>query len=211
MSFAGVAIGAGVLKGVGGILQSSKGRKMAKRAIDPGYKVPPGFAKNLARAENLAQTGMPSEQYNKAQQDINRAGTAAYRAKADTTGGIASIFRAQTDAFTNLNVANANQRRQNILSAMGYRRDLANQELAKQQYGQQGYFNTMNQANALKGAGMQNIFGGLTDIASAGATAYGYSKGYGNQTMGQVYGNPTVNRVSGVGVTNMGTPRTTFP
>jgi hypothetical protein len=209
MSFAGIAIGAGVLKGVGGILQLGKGNKMAKRAIDPGYKIPTGYAKNLAIAENLAQTGMPSEQYNKAQQDINRAGTAAYRAKADSTGGIASIFRAQTDAFNNLNVANANQRRQNILSAMGYRRDFANQELAKQQYAQQGYFNTMNQANALKGAGMQNIFGGLTDVASAGATAYGNNLN--KQTMGQIYGNPTVNRVSGAGVTNMGTPRTTFP
>lgn len=211
MSFAGIAIGAGVLKGVGGIIQSGKGNKMAKRAIDPGYKKPPGFAKNLAIAENLAQTGMPAEQYNKAQQDINRAGTAAYRAKADTTGGIASIFRAQTDAFNNLNVANANQRRQNILNAMGFRRESAQQDLAEQNYNQQRYFNNMNQANALKGAGMQNIFGGLTDIASAGATAYGYGKGYGNQTMGQLLGNPTVNRVSGVGVTNMGTPRTTFP
>jgi hypothetical protein len=183
MSFAGVAIGAGVLKGVGGILQSGKGRKMAKRAIDPGYKIPKGFAQNLAIAENLAQTGMPSEQYNKAQQDINRAGTAGVRAigrSSNPSAGVASLFRGQTDAFNNLNVANANARRQNILSAMGYRRDFANQELAKQQYGQQRYFNTMNQANALKGAGMQNIFGGLTDIASAGATAYGYGKGYGN-------------------------------
>jgi len=214
MSFAGVAIGAGVLKSVGGILQSGKGRKMAKRAIDPGYKKPPGYAKNLAIAENLAQTGMPSEQYNKAQQDINRAGTAAYKGagkSSNSTAGIASIFRAQTDAFNNLNVASANQRRQNILSAMGFRRESAQQDLAEQNYNQQRYFNTMNQANALKGAGMQNIFGGLTDVASAGATAYGYSKGYGNQTMGQVYGNPTVNRVSGSGVTNMGTPRTKFP
>lgn len=197
MSFAGVAIGAGVLKGVGGILQSGKGRKMAKRLIDPGYKIPKGFAQNLAIAENLAQSGMPAEQYNKAQQDINRSGTAAYKGagkSANSTAGIASIFRAQTDAFNNLNVANANQRRQNILNAMGYRRDFANQELAKQQYGQQKYFNEMNQANALKGAGMQNMFGGLTDIGSAAATMYG--DGNSTQTFGQLNNAPQISRVS---------------
>jgi hypothetical protein len=197
MSFAGVAIGAGVLKGVGGILQSGKGRKMAKRLIDPGYKIPKGFAQNLAIAENLAQSGMPAEQYNKAQQDINRAGTAGVRAigrSSNPSAGVASLFRGQTDAFNNLNVANANARRQNILNAMGYRRDFANQELAKQQYGQQKYFNEMNQANALKGAGMQNMFGGLTDIGSAAATLYG--EGDGSQTMGQKYNLPQISRVS---------------
>jgi len=197
MSFAGVAIGAGVLKGVGGILQSGKGRKMAKRLIDPGYKIPKGFSQNLAIAENLAQTGMPSEQYNKAQQDINRAGTAGVRAigrSSNPAAGVASLFRGQTDAFNNLNVANANARRQNILSAMGYRRDFANQELAQQQYGQQKYFNEMNQANALKGAGMQNMFGALTDIGTAAATMYG--DGGGSQTMGQKYNQPQISRAS---------------
>lgn len=179
MSFAGVAIGAGALKSLGGILQSGKGNKMAKRAIDPGYKIPKGFAQNLAYADNLAQQGLTSQQYNKAQQDINRAGTAGVRALgkySNTAAGVGSLFRNQTDAFTKLNVEDANMRRQNILNAMGYRRDFANQQLAKQQYGQQAYMNQINQANALKGAGMQNIFGGLADIASAGATKYAGNK-----------------------------------
>jgi hypothetical protein len=176
MAFGAIAIGAGALKGIGGLFQSLKGKKMAKRLRDPGYNIPTGFAKNLAIAEGLAKVGMPSEQYNKAQQDINRSGTAGVRAlsrSSNPSAGVASLFRAQTDAFNNLNVANANARRQNILGAMGYRRDYANQELAKQQYGQQKYFNEMNAANALKGAGMQNMFGGLTDIGMAAATMYG--------------------------------------
>jgi hypothetical protein len=167
-----VGMGAGLLKGVLGLFQKGKANRMLKKLQDPGYNIPTGFSKNLAIAEGLAKVGMPSEQYNQAQQDINRAGTSGVRSlsrSSNPSAGVASLFRAQTDAFNSLNVANANTRRQNIQSAMGYRRDYANQELAKQQYAQQSYMNKVNQANALKGAGMQNAFGGLSDIAQIGA------------------------------------------
>jgi hypothetical protein len=67
-----------------------------------------------------------------------------------------------------LDVSNASARRQNILQAMGARREMAGQQLAQQQYAQNRYFDKVNEANARIGAGTQNIFGGISDIGTAG-------------------------------------------
>jgi hypothetical protein len=45
---------------------------------------------------------------------------------------------------------------------------MAGQQLAQQQYQQNRYFDKVNDANARIGAGTQNIFGGLSDIGTAG-------------------------------------------
>ena len=58
----GVAAGAGLLKAGLGFLQQAKGKKMLKRTVDPGYKIPPGFGKTLAQSEQMARTGFGAEQ-----------------------------------------------------------------------------------------------------------------------------------------------------
>ena len=167
----GIAAGAGLLKAGLGFAQQLKGKKMLKKTIDPGYKIPKGFGKNLGQAEQLAKVGMPSEQYNKAQQDILRnVGTATRQLgrSSNPSAGLASLVRGQNDATLSLNVANAQAKRQNILQAMGARREMAGQQLAQQQYAQNRYFDKVNEANARIGAGTQNMFGGLSDIGTAG-------------------------------------------
>jgi hypothetical protein len=166
-------------QGIAGLLQAGKAKKMMKRLQDPGYKIPKEFAQNLAIAENMAQTGMPAEQYNKGQQDINRAGTAGFRAlsrSSNPAAGAASLLRGQTDALNNLNVANASARRQNILGAMGARREFAGQKLAQQQYAQKQYADEYNQLNALRGAGIQNTIGGISSLGQLGLYSNIYGK-----------------------------------
>jgi hypothetical protein len=168
---AGIAAGAGLLKAGLGFFQQAKGKKMLKNAKDPGYKIPKGYGKNLAQAEILAKTGMPSEQYNLAQQNILRnVGTATRQLgrSSNPSAGLASLLRGQNEGIMGLDVANAQARRQNILQAMSSRREMAQQQLAQQQYAQNRYFDKVNEANARIGAGTQNIFGGLSDIGSAG-------------------------------------------
>ena len=167
-------------QGIAGIFQAGKAKKMMRRLQDPGYNIPKEFAQNLAISESMAKEGMPAEQYNKGQQDINRAGTAGVRAisrSSNPSAGAASLLRGQTDALNNLNVANASARRQNILGAMGARRELAGQKLAKQQYEQQAYSEAYNQANAMRGAGIQNQIGGMSGLGQLGL----YSNIYGDR------------------------------
>ena len=168
---AGIAAGAGLLKAGLGFFQQAKGKKMLKNAKDPGFKIPKGYGKNLAQAEILAKTGMPSEQYNLAQQNILRnVGTATRQLgrSSNPSAGLASLLRGQNEGIMGLDVANAQARRQNILQAMSSRREMAQQQLAQQQYAQNRYFDKVNEANARIGAGTQNLFGGLSDIGSLG-------------------------------------------
>lgn len=171
----GAAIGAGsaLLQGVAGLIQQGKAAKMRRGLKDPGYVIPSDFGKNLGIAEQMARVGMPSEQYNQAQTNIQRSTQAGLRQLGRMSNPFAAIqglARGQQEAGLNLDVANANARRQNILGAMGARREMANQKLAQQQYAQQGYMDEINQANAMSGAGMQNISRGLGTLGSIGMT-----------------------------------------
>jgi hypothetical protein len=167
----GIAAGAGLLKAGLGFAQQLKGKKMLKKTIDPGYKIPKGFGRNLAESEQMAKSGLGSQQYNQAQQNISRnvgTGVRALSRSANPAAGVAGLVRAQNDATMGLDVSNAAAKRQNILQAMGARREMAGQQLAQQQYAQNRYFDKVNEANARIGAGTQNIFGGISDIGTAG-------------------------------------------
>jgi hypothetical protein len=167
----GIAAGAGLLKSGLGFLQQAKGKKMLKNAKDPGYVIPEGFSKNLAQSEQMARTGLPSQEYNLASTNIQRGTQAGLRQlgrMANPFAGIAGLARSQSDSFSRLDASNSAARRQNILQAMGARREMAGQQLAQQQYQQNRYFDKVNDANARIGAGTQNIFGGLSDIGTAG-------------------------------------------
>jgi hypothetical protein len=158
-------------KAVTGASQTAKGKKALKRAVDPGYKIPEEFQRNLGQAEQMSKVGLPSEQYNLASTNIQRGTQAGLRQlsrMSNPFAGIAGLQRGQNDAFAQLDASNAAARRQNILQAMGARRELAGQKLSQQQYAQQGYFDKVNQANAMIGAGRQNVAGALGTIGNVG-------------------------------------------
>lgn len=190
---AAIGIGAGLLKGIGGLFQQGKANRMLKKLKDPGYNIPEEYGKNLAVAENMARTGIPSEQYNQATTNIQRGTQAGLRQLGRMSNPFAAIqglARGQNDAFASLDASNAAARRQNILQAMGARRELAGQKLNQQQYAQQRYMDKVNEANALKGAGLQNMGGGLSDIGRIGMMSMG-SNGGNTQTIGNPY-NPSI-------------------
>jgi hypothetical protein len=167
----GIAAGAGLLKAGLGFLQQAKGKKMLKNAKDPGYVIPEGFSRNLGQAEQMARTGLPSQEYNLASTNIQRGTQAGLRQlsrMSNPFAGIAGLARSQSDSFSKLDASNSAARRQNILQAMGARREMAGQQLAQQQYSQNRYFDKVNEANARIGAGTQNLMGGISDIGTAG-------------------------------------------
>jgi hypothetical protein len=177
-------------QGIAGLIQSGKAKKAMKRLQDPGYNIPPEVAKNLAIYENMAQTGMDTAEYNKAQQDISRSvstGTRALGRSSNPSAGAASLVRAGADALTRLGVQSDSIKRQNILGAMGARKDLAEQKLAKQRYEQQSYADQYNQLNALRGAGIQNTIGGISGLGQLGLYSNIYGKGNNPTQQGQSF------------------------
>jgi hypothetical protein len=167
----GIAAGAGLLKAGLGFLQQAKGKKMLKKTVDPGYVIPKGYEQNLGQAEQMAKSGLSPQEYNLASTNIQRGSQAGLRQlsrMSNPFAGIAGLARSQSDSFSKLDASNASAKRQNILQAMGARREMAGQQLAQQQYSQNRYFDKVNDANARIGAGTQNMFGGIGDIGSAG-------------------------------------------
>jgi hypothetical protein len=162
-----VGIGSSILGGVLGAVQKAKGKRMLKHLQDPGYQIPDEFKTNVFEAEQAARKGLPSQEYNLASTNIQRGTQAGLRQlsrMSNPFAGIAGLQRGESDAFAKLDASNAAARRQNMLQAMGARREYAGQRLNQQQYAQQDYMNKVNQANALIGAGSQNTFGGLANI-----------------------------------------------
>lgn len=187
-----LSLGATALAGRQGRRQQKEAQRTLKSLKDPGFQVPEEFQTNLAQAEQLARLGMPSEQYNLASTNIQRGTQAGLRQlgrMANPFAGIAGLARVQSDALAGLDASNAAARRQNILGAMGARSQLAQAKLAQQQYAQQRYFEQVNQANAMQGAGMQNVAGALGNVANIGMMLGMYGTG-GNapRTMGNKLG-----------------------
>jgi hypothetical protein len=132
----------------------------------------------------MARTGLPSQEYNLASTNIQRGTQAGLRQLGRMSNPFAAIqglARSQSDAFSRLDASNAAARRQNIMQAMNSRREMGQQQLAQQQYAQNRYFDKVNEANARIGAGTQNIFGGLSDIGSAGIMSGMGSQGEGGE------------------------------
>jgi len=165
------------LKGIQGIFQGAKGAKLAKKNIRPTYEIPQEFQQNLAIAENMGRVGLPQQQYTQGLQNIQRGQTAGLRqlGRMGRGGNVAGLARAGMDATLGLDVADANARMSNQRAAMGYRSQIGQQQLAKQQYDKFGkYEEQAAAAEALKGAGRQNVMGGLTDLANIGMTTIAY-------------------------------------
>jgi len=161
-----------VVKGISGAFQMFKGNKLAKNNTRPTYEIPQEFKDNLAMAENMAQVGLPQQQYNTSLNNINRnqAGALGVLSRSANAGaGLAGLLRQTNSATMNLDAQDASARLNNQRFAMGQRGVLGQQQLAKQSWDKmQRYQENANAAAALKGAGMQNAFGALDGLAQLG-------------------------------------------
>jgi len=170
------------LKGIQGLFQGAKGAKLAKKNIRPTYEIPPAFQQNLAIAENMGRVGLPQQQYTQGLQNIQRGQTTGLRqiGRMGRGGNVAGLARAGMDATLGLDVADANARMSNQRAAMGYRSQIGQQQLAKQSWDKFGkYQEQAAAAEALKGAGRQNVMGAFSDLSRVGLTYMGGQQGDG--------------------------------
>jgi hypothetical protein len=187
-----VSIGSSLAGLLGGIGQKRKAKKMLAEAIDPGLKA---YEENAAKAEQLARQGLPAQEYNLASTNIQRGTQAGLRQlsrMSNPFAGISGLARSQSDAFSKLDASNAAARRQNIVGAMQAKRDLNNMQL-------QRYNDEINQANALLGAGQQNVAGALGSLGQFGLmqSLYGGGNKGGNR-------NPSNNPLPAGGISTGG-------
>lgn len=164
-----IAAAAGVLSGIIGGFTGAKQKRQGNKILQdnpyPTYSIPQEVMQNKNLAQSMAGEGLPSQQYNQAMNNIQRQQTFAIRNLQDRRSalmGLPKILRASNDAGLNLDVANANARRQNQRQLMDVNnqvsryKDQAWNWNVKNKY-EQNYAYGMS----LLGKGNQNIMGGI--------------------------------------------------
>ncbi len=180
MSFAVVAAGVGVASaGYGvykGIKQDNEANAIKKGNPRPDYTIPDEYKQNVEMARQMAQIGLPQQQYNNQVNAINQnqAGAVAALSNSNNPGAnLASVVRAGNTATGNLNAQDASARQGNQRLFLNENSQLGQQNLAAQQYNKfDKYTENFNQAAALQGAANQNIQNGVNGIAQLGGDAY---------------------------------------
>lgn len=180
-------IGGAALGLVGGLFGRKKAKQTLAQSPYPNQEMPSEITANQQIAQQAATEGMPSEQYQNAQNAIQRNQAAATSATLDRRNAAAKIgaIQQQSDDATNqLNAQSAGMRRQNRAELYS-----ANQQAAswkdklfdwnqKQKYAQQ-----YNYGMGLLGQSNQNIVSGADRLLGtvAGAASSGLFGG-GNRT-----------------------------
>ena len=169
MSWVAVAVGA-VSLGVG-IYQTVDGNNKRKKAEKnrPEYESPREIAQNTNLAEQMAYEGLPMEQKRAFQREVQRSQAAALSSQGQLNAqlsGLAATNVASMDALSNMHVQDARARNENRRALMNQRGIAAQYRDREFAYDHQFYQQELDTANAMIGAGMQNIAGGAGMVAS---------------------------------------------
>lgn len=158
----------GLLSGITGYFQRRKAKKALSNLHRPEYQIPDEILRSQKMAEQAANEGLPSQQYNQAQQNIQRQQNRAISMAADRRGGLMAlpgIQQSANDAFLNLDVKDAQARMSNqqklygVLGQTAQYRDKAF-DINKMQPYQRDYGYNMS----LLGQGNQNLLAGADKL-----------------------------------------------
>ena len=177
----GIAQGVGgLISGISGLIQSGKANKMLKKLQYPTEQMPKEYEQNLRDAEVMAATGMPSEQYNQAMRNIQRQQLTALRY--GSANYLPQILQGTNDATLGLDAQDAAMKLQNQKGLIGIRGQLGDVKRDLFDKNVRGKYNQdWNYAMSLKGAGNQNLVGGIDKLATGGLMMFG---GYGGAGRG---------------------------
>lgn len=173
-----------------GIYQLIRGNQLANSMERPNYSIPQEVLDNLTDAEIQALRGLPAEQRQQYLDNVMRSQQASLGAMDDRKGGLAGLAGVQqqsTDAYRNLLSMDAQARMDAEQRLQGVRTQVADAKDKEWQLNELNpYMETMQAAEAMRGAGLQNIMGGATAGAQMGLDYAKYMKllnsfGGGNQ------------------------------
>jgi hypothetical protein len=184
----GVNILGGVLKGITGGGQRRQGKKLLNQIGEqPIEQMPSEITANQTLAGIRANTGMPSEQYNMAMQNIQRQQARSLMGAGDRRGGlsmIGSLQQGSDDAAGKIDAQSANMRLANQKDLMnvnntaaGWKSKLFQQNILNP------YMRKYNYAMNLLGSGNQNISNGIEQgVAGLGNIGLGVTNATPQQT-----------------------------
>lgn len=179
-----------------GAIQRRSASSMEERNARPVATVNPLIAENNAIARRMAQVGMPSEQYQLAQNNINLQTVGALNAfnRSGRLGSLSSILRQSTQAQLSLDANNSAVRQANQRMLMQSNAQLAGEQQRVWGWNeQQRYLQQMQLISQLRQAGNQNIVGSLGYLAEMEAMGnLGNSQtqsGSSGQTSNNMFGN----------------------
>lgn len=187
MSALAIGAGAAVL-GTGfklyeGIKQDNEANQIKKNLKQPNYAIPDEFIQNRNIAKQLAQVGLPQQQYNNQFNQINSntaTGIAAAQ-RSNNPSAIGGVISGANAAGANLNAEDAQARQNNQRVFMQANEQLGGQKIAQQQSNIfDPYTQKYNEMQADKGAGLQNLNSSFGDIGQLGGLAMQYGLGQQN-------------------------------
>lgn len=205
-----------------GAVQYFKGKKIREGLERPEYTPTEGIIPEsvyqreaLANAQGLAQQGLPAEQRQLYEQNLQRGtttGLAGMTSRKAGLTGLATLNEQQNQGYQGLLAMDAQARMQNQQNQLNLQaqtgRDITQAELQNQAFNQQQqdqafqtnqlnpYYEGLAEAQGLQGSGMQNIMTGLGNAPSAiggfaGAGQAPLSNTYAPQTAPGALRNPT--------------------
>lgn len=202
----------GAISGITGFFQKKKGNQILKDNPRPTEEIPQEVLANQAAAQQMANEGLPSEQYQQAQKNIQRQQAQAITNAQDRRGGLATIGGIQEGTNTatgNLDAENANARRQNQLNLQNVNNTVAGWRDKTWAYNQRDKYNQNYQyAMGLIGAGNSNMLKGadklLGGIVGAGAAGAFNGGGGGSSVAGFAPSSGAASSYMGMAPVNVG-------
>lgn len=171
---AALQAGSGILKGGIGIWQNIKANKALKKLQYANMSIPTAIEENKKQAEIDASVGMPQEQYNRAINNIRSNQINSLMAGNNSRTGIgliAAINDSANDATAQLDAADAAARAANKRNLQGVNSEYGQwQQKVWQNNVKDKYDRDYNYNMGLKGAGWQNIIGGVDRLGVAGTS-----------------------------------------
>jgi hypothetical protein len=170
----------GLLSGITGFFQKKQGNRLLKNNPFPTEGMPPEELANQQIAQNAALEGMPSEQYQAAQKNIQRSQAASLGAALDRRSGVSQIGAIQEGTNTaqgNLDAQSAEMRRQNVGQLLGVNNQVASwrdklfdwNQRAKYEQNRQYAMSLIGAGNANMMSGADKLIGGLVGAGAGGA------------------------------------------
>lgn len=160
-----LGLGMNLANSLFGGFQLLRGLSQAKRNQRPEYNIPQEIQQNLNQAQLYAQQGLPMDVYNRAAGNIDRNAAFGLRSLGDRRSGIAGVSalnQSTNDAYSNLAMQDAQARMNNLAQLYNARNTMAGyRDKAFDLNKMQPFIQRAQEAQALQGAGLQNIMKGL--------------------------------------------------
>lgn len=171
----GAQILGGAIQGVTSIFQNAKARRLAKENVRPTYQIPTEINANLRMAKSRANQGLSPQAYGNALNNIWRtrnAGLSALRDRRSGLAGISKLGQVTNDATLRLDIADANERKDNERFLMGQNQIMAGYKDKAFDWNQrQKFVENADAIRGLYGASRQNFAAGINNIAGGGIMA----------------------------------------